>query len=600
MISLGSVSWGSNPDIPVSFAYEKQRSGADMQYRVQVTVSPISGSSYFGYPIYAGLYINGSHVKSVTLKDASPSRWDNAITYTSEWYTVSNKTSGTTAVAINMYSGSGSSRNNTYSYSMAVDSVASKVSASDGTLSTTLYLTVTRYDTSFTHTITYTCCDTITCTTGYVCQNSKADTVAWDNANGNVSHLASYNKWGQSVTVTFTITTYDGTTVVGTDSTTVTMAIPPEVRPDVALSVDDATAYKATYGGYVQGWSRLKLTATPTLAHDSPIVRYYFSVDGVTYTESGGSYIKDATCVVPNVIQGSNTQSVSTKVRDYRGRSSDWISADIAVLPYSNPSVTVLAYRCDSSGAEDAEGEYMRVGFNASIADLNGKNSASYSLTYTGASSPITGKGTSYLSAVIPCDVSKTWSVQVTVSDDLSSTTKSATIPIAFTLVEYYETGKGISFGKIATRDGFDCAMDAYFTGKVMVADKLLVDLIYPVGSIYMSTNNVSPQTFFGGTWESIQDRFLLAAGSTYAAGGTGGSATHTLTVNEMPNHDHVLKVATSTSTASDAALRASGVKAYSSQIADSPNDNIKDVGGNAAHNNMPPYLTVYMWKRTK
>jgi hypothetical protein len=190
--------------------------------------------------------------------------------------------------------------------------------------------------------------------------------------------------------------------------------------------------------------------------------------------------------------------------------------------------------------------------------------------------------------------------VEVTVSDDLASTTKSAVIPIAFTLMDFYNTGKGIAFGKVATRDGFDCAMDAYFTGSVTVANKLLVDLIYPVGSIYMSTNNASPQTFFGGTWERIQDRFLLAAGSTYTAGGTGGSATHTLTVNEMPNHDHVLKVATSTTTASDAALRASGVKAYSSQIADSPNDNIKDVGGNAAHNNMPPYLTVYMWKRTK
>ncbi len=81
----------------------------------------------------------------------------------------------------------------------------------------------------------------------------------------------------------------------------------------------------------------------------------------------------------------------------------------------------------------------------------------------------------------------------------------------------------------------------------------LMLDTIYPVGSIYMSVNNVSPSTLFGGTWEAIQDRFLLAAGSTYTAGDTGGSATHTpggilsggavgnhtLTVAETPAHTH-------------------------------------------------------------
>ena len=63
-----------------------------------------------------------------------------------------------------------------------------------------------------------------------------------------------------------------------------------------------------------------------------------------------------------------------------------------------------------------------------------------------------------------------------------------------------------------------------------------IADLVYPVGSIYMSVNSTSPATLFGGTWTQIQDTFLLAAGSTYAAGATGGEATHTLTENEMPS----------------------------------------------------------------
>ena len=66
-----------------------------------------------------------------------------------------------------------------------------------------------------------------------------------------------------------------------------------------------------------------------------------------------------------------------------------------------------------------------------------------------------------------------------------------------------------------------------------------LINAIYPVGSIYMSVNSTSPATLFGGTWQRIQDRFLLSAGSTYSAGATGGEATHTLTSGEMPSHKH-------------------------------------------------------------
>lgn len=587
MISLGSVTWGSSPKIPVTFEYEKRRSGADMQYRVKVTVSAITGTHYFGYPIYMGLTLGGTDRGSVTMKNASPSQWSSAITYASGWYTVSNKTSGTVAVSFKMYSGSGSSRSNTYSYSMAVDPAASKVSAPNGTLSTSLPLTVTRYNSEFTHTITYKC-GTVS---GTVVTKSSATTVAWDNTNGNISALAAQNTTGLSVTVTFTITTYSGATLIGTNTTTVSMAAPVDAVPGVSVKVEDAAGYLATYGAYVQGWSKLKITATPALAYSSPITTYVITADGKTY---------NTTPITTGVVQGKGKLAVTAKVTDARGQPSAVASTEITVLEYSKPSITVNAYRCNSSGEADLEGAYMRVGFTVSITSLNGKNSATYTIKHSGSSAPINGTGTSYLSGVLACDVSRAFSVEVTVTDRLVKATKSAVIPIAFTLMDFYNTGMGVALGKVATRDGFDCAMDAYFTGKVTIGTRLLIDTIYPVGSIYMSTNNVSPQTFFGGTWERIQDRFLLAAGSTYSAGATGGSATHTLTVNEIPNHYHVLRVATTTTTASDAAWRANGVKAYSSQQVESPTDNIKEMGGNAAHNNMPPYLAVYMWKRTK
>ena len=71
-----------------------------------------------------------------------------------------------------------------------------------------------------------------------------------------------------------------------------------------------------------------------------------------------------------------------------------------------------------------------------------------------------------------------------------------------------------------------------------------LLNLVYPVGSVYMSFNNVSPATFFGGTWEQIKDTFLLAVGDTYTAGQSGGAATVQLQTNEMPAHLHAGRLA--------------------------------------------------------
>lgn len=61
----------------------------------------------------------------------------------------------------------------------------------------------------------------------------------------------------------------------------------------------------------------------------------------------------------------------------------------------------------------------------------------------------------------------------------------------------------------------------------------------YPVGAYYISSNPTSPATLFGGTWERVQDRMILAAGSTYVAGGLGGSATKSISVTNMPSHNH-------------------------------------------------------------
>lgn len=595
MISLGSSRWtSSSPNITLNFEYEKQRSGANMQYRAKVTISTLTGSSYFGYPIYLKLSIGGTLRVTQTLKNASPSQWSSAITYTSPWYTVSNKTTGTTPISFNVYSGQGSSRTATYSYNMAVDPAASTLAVPNGTLGTALALSLTRYNSSFTDTITYKCGTA----TGTVVSGSSATSITWNTSNGNTVALAAQNTSGQSVEVTFTVTTSSGGTVIGTSTAKATMAIPGSVKPSVALSITDAAGYQSTYGAYVQGYSKLKITATPTLAQGSPIKTYAITADGSSYTSSP---------VTTPALKGKGTLSITAKVTDNRSRTSETVTQNITVLEYSKPEVTLSAYRCTSDGAANQEGAYMKIVVTSTISSLNNKNSATYKVEHSGGT--LTGNGANFTSGVLECDVSTTHNIKVTITDKLSSTTKSATIPIAYTLMDFYSSGKGIAFGKVGTREGFDCAMPAYFTGGVSVGGKSLLDLIYPVGSVYMSVNSTSPQSFFGGTWERIQDRFLLAAGSTYGAGTTGGSATHTLTTSEMPSHYHDgittdNLIDTHRMTYTNQLEVTDGSGAYWSLLKSTTPTALTartvTAGGGAAHNNMPPYLAVYMWKRTK
>lgn len=170
----------------------------------------------------------------------------------------------------------------------------------------------------------------------------------------------------------------------------------------------------------------------------------------------------------------------------------------------------------------------------------------------------------------------------------------------------------------------------------------------YPVGSVYISTRETNPTTLFGGVWARLPDRFLLGAGETYEAGNTGGEATHTLTTDEMPSHTHSLSSHTHTLSSHThttdighghgftqpkvrrSQVAASGSDRYAIQGSDTnvtvntisgavsdysgsktsggpsnntsgtPSNNTSgSAGSGGAHNNMPPYLVVYMWERT-
>lgn len=126
-----------------------------------------------------------------------------------------------------------------------------------------------------------------------------------------------------------------------------------------------------------------------------------------------------------------------------------------------------------------------------------------------------------------------------------------------------------------------------------------ILDNVYPVGSIYMSVNSTNPKNLFGGTWEQIQGRFLFGMNSSYPAGSTGGEITHALTINEMPGHNHTIYYPNAGGPYGNANISypegsATNMTWCAEMCKTAP------TGGGAAHNNMPPYLSVYIWKRTK
>lgn len=139
---------------------------------------------------------------------------------------------------------------------------------------------------------------------------------------------------------------------------------------------------------------------------------------------------------------------------------------------------------------------------------------------------------------------------------------------------------------------------------------EIVLNIAYPVGSIYISVNNINPSEIFGGEWIQLKDTFLLACGDTYNADPTvqviddeevpidtalHGEASHELTIDEMPSHSHntewsIWNQGTDVSTSANAVN-------WSSHGTTKVNG-ISENGGGAEHNNMPPYLAVYMWER--
>lgn len=378
---------------------------------------------------------------------------------------------------------------NTYISSGTVTASASKVlttiprkstlSVGNGTLGTAQTLTVARQATSFTHTITAKCgsASTTICTKSSSTSISFTPPLSW----------ASQNTTGTSVSVTYTITTYNESTSVGSNSYTKSCTIPASVKPSCKVTITDPTGYFGKYGAYIKGLSKFKVVVTPTTSYGSAIKSYKTTANGSTYTSA--SFTTDA-------LKTSGTTTVSAIVTDARGRASSTASTSVSVLNYSTPSISRLTVgRCNSDGTANDQGEYVSVTYAYSFNSLNSKNSCVCTLGYKKSvdndyTFPTDFNPTTSGTYIFAADTGSSYDIVLTVTDDFNATTKTTSASTAFTIMHWSTSGYGMGIGKIAELDE---VLD------IGLQTRMLGGILHPVLEPDTDLNDIrTPNTYTG------------------------------------------------------------------------------------------------------
>ena len=492
---------------------------------------------------------------------------------------------------------------------------ASTVSATNTNLNSASTITITRASSSFTHTLTY----SFGSTTGTIVSKTTSTSVSWTPA------LTLANQIPNAVSGTCTITcdTYNGSTKIGSTTCTLTLTVPASVKPTMtsvtATRVDGDVP--TAWAIYVQNKSKATVTINGAAgAYGSTIS---------SYSISGGGYSSTASSFTTGLLAASGTITFTAKVTDSRGRVSDAKTVSISVVAYSAPSFSsYISQRATSAGVINDDGTYIRGLISFSYATCSSKNTitcATYykkssATSWTNANKSFSS-GTAFTFGGGAISTESSYDVKYTITDAFTTVTIIDMVSTASVLMDFKAGGKGIAIGKVSEKDKTLEIADSW---ELEVHGKKLIDYIYPIGSIYLSVNSTSPATLFGGSWTQLKDRFLLGAGSTYSSGATGGAATHKLSVAEMPSHAHDTPFFNNMT--NNGEMKSDFIGVFGKGVTAS--QALKDTGqtstmemwwinqtntaeGNewayltsakgsgSAHNNMPPYLVVYMWKRT-
>lgn len=268
-----------------------------------------------------------------------------------------------------------------------------------------------------------------------------------------------------SVQMTVRCITKSGSTTVGTKYAYITAKVPSSVIPTVSsvTTAETVSGLAAQFGAFVQSKSKLKATISAAGAKGSTIKEYSSTFSGKTYT--GSSWTSDT-------LGTAGTLTIKTRVKDSRGRWSEYKNTTVNVVAYSKPKIRSLtAYRCNSSGVAADDGTYLALSYDYSVASVGGKNTASavfkYKLsTATSYSNTLTtltalSGNTTYKPKTPTFSIDNSYNIQLVVEDYFGATdTAVATLPSDAVILDIKANGLGIAFGKVAEANGIDFGWD--------------------------------------------------------------------------------------------------------------------------------------------
>ena len=477
---------------------------------------------------------------------------------------------------------------------------ASKVSATNADIGSTSTITVSRYSTSFKHTVSFSChgiSDTV------IESDSEASVIPWTVPESIYETIPN----APYATVTITCRTYSKDTgaLIGEPTTATMKAIAneDECKPTVSGTVTDVNATTVSLTGNAKTLIRYKSTASckivATAKNSASISAKY--VNGVS--------IPSGTVE----IQNSEAVSFDFYATDSRGYPASALVKP-TVIPYIPLTINPTFRRVSPTSniiTVEFYGNFFSGNFGASSNSLKvkyrykeyGTETWSAYVTFSSSSINIPGDGTYNSSGAVTLgsnfDYRKSYDMEIVAQDGSGTSVLSDVSSMAqVTRGEPVFDWSNEDFRVRETLHTKDVQVD----GALQVGGKSLLDMVYPVGSIYLSVSGTDPQTLFGGTWARLEDVFLLAAGAKHAAGSTGGEESHILTEAEIAPHKHAMAYGPESSAestgfsygiAAGSATNSAGGRGYASNLG------TFSAGGGQPHNNMPPYLAVYTWKRT-
>ena len=443
---------------------------------------------------------------------------------------------------------------------------------------------------------------------------------------------------------TFTLETISGSTSVGSKTVNATIKVRSGVVPSIrTVSISDTNSICAGIGQYVQSQSKLKFSIATSGNQGSTITSVSTKFNGQTY--SGSTF-------TTQTIQNSGTLSYTITVTDSRGRTATK-SGSVSVTAYNPPSLTNVSAKRANSGyaVDESSGTYALLHFKVGFTSLSNKNVTSFYIQYraSGASSwtKINSWANNYTleqdykAGNLFTSTTTTYEIAFGVKDKFMSdySWQIVTVTPTYTLINFGKNGKSLTFfgqdgnnanrltvngDLVSNKYKFSSVIENTSSTHVLVENgneiqyrdwnKLVNSIksaMYPVGSVYITYNNVNPGTFLGGTWERFGQGRTLVGEGTGNDGSTSMSFTPNSTDGKYKNtHYHVTSfgwdgdyfyAGKPDGAANDAYGRTSVIpNGYGIQTSSFISRQVRlNWTDNRTIDNLQPYIVVFFWRRT-